>query len=674
MGHFRGCGRLAARAASLAVGVCLASLVGAPAAAAGPTWLDPFTFGTGDATPGAAEAPLLLTGSVDGYRSLPPGFGDTALVFFRGGDDPAAGPARALYRTRSRSGELSAQEHVAPGVDQTPLAVAAGPALLWKDNPGERLMLTDETVREERVSVQINSPATRFDDATVVTGHDTIVGWRNETTGRAQVRAYSDFFGLYPTVDVSPPGIDALDPVVAGNALVAWRTPAGEIQLREVVKPRTGELGPVETIAAAGDQAEDLRIAVNDQHRVVLVWRSGATGRVMIRERALSGPSPPAQPLSAVGVEADAPQVGLDHDGNATVVWRETDAGVIVKRRRLADGALTAAADVSEREAGADVGPPVLALMRHQGLPSSGAVAAWHDVSEGQIEARAFDLDGPAGDVVDLATSAGVSQPAIAGDPTERNALVAWRDEENDRIDAAAFDGNAPIPVQPWPYIDVYESTCPCSYPLAVYDAWSAVGPTRWDFDDGSPPAQGAKVTHAFRYGVFDPWVTTEDAVGNKRMYLGMVRPGDDGRIWSLPYLVQLRKARLTRKRFRVAKRSTPVSARLARGTTIVYEAFGGRLRTGISVQGRAAGRKAGRRCVTPTRQNRRRRPCVRWTRVGKLYRSHIGGTQRVRFTGRIRDRKLRPGRYRFGLRSVLRADPTIVSKLVRLHFRVLGG
>ncbi len=71
-----------------------------------------------------------------------------------------------------------------------------------------------------------------------------------------------------------------------------------------------------------------------------------------------------------------------------------------------------------------------------------------------------------------------------------------------------------------------------------------------------------------------------------------------------------------------------------------------------IAVQRRTIGRRRGRRCRKATRRNRRSRRCVRYVRVRlrTLVRNQRAGRRSVVFTGRVRRRKLGPGRYRFVL------------------------
>ena len=90
-----------------------------------------------------------------------------------------------------------------------------------------------------------------------------------------------------------------------------------------------------------------------------------------------------------------------------------------------------------------------------------------------------------------------------------------------------------------------------------------------------------------------------------------------------------------------------------------------------FTVQRRSAGRRVGRRCVVPNRRNRGRRRCVRYVTLrGSFTHQGAAGTNRFRFTGRLRRRKLAPARYR------LVGVPTDAAgnrgRAVRARFRIV--
>jgi hypothetical protein len=89
-------------------------------------------------------------------------------------------------------------------------------------------------------------------------------------------------------------------------------------------------------------------------------------------------------------------------------------------------------------------------------------------------------------------------------------------------------------------------------------------------------------------------------------------------------------------------RRRTPV------GTTVSFRVDETSL-VRFRVQKRSTGRKVGRKCRKATRSNRRRKKCARWTTVrGSFAVTGTEGRNKFRFTGRLRNRKLRPGTYRF--------------------------
>ena len=64
----------------------------------------------------------------------------------------------------------------------------------------------------------------------------------------------------------------------------------------------------------------------------------------------------------------------------------------------------------------------------------------------------------------------------------------------------------------------------------------------------------------------------------------------------------------------------------------------------------RRAGRRSGRRCVKPTRANRRARACTRYVAVGT---TAVRGRVSRHFSGRVRRRVLRPGAYRLQVTAI---------------------
>ena len=105
----------------------------------------------------------------------------------------------------------------------------------------------------------------------------------------------------------------------------------------------------------------------------------------------------------------------------------------------------------------------------------------------------------------------------------------------------------------------------------------------------------------------------------------------------------------LSPTRFRAARRGPSIAAKT--GSRISYKLSEAATLT-FRVERAAAGRRAHGRCVKPKRANRTLKRCTRYTALrGVLTREGAAGTNSFTFTGRLRGRKLRAGRYR--LRAV---------------------
>ncbi len=91
------------------------------------------------------------------------------------------------------------------------------------------------------------------------------------------------------------------------------------------------------------------------------------------------------------------------------------------------------------------------------------------------------------------------------------------------------------------------------------------------------------------------------------------------------------------RKPRKPRKTGTKVSYRLSEAASVRF-----------TVERARAGRRVGRRCLAPTRANRKRPKCTRFTAAAGSF-THSGkpGANSFRFSGRIGGRKLAPGAYR---------------------------
>jgi len=106
----------------------------------------------------------------------------------------------------------------------------------------------------------------------------------------------------------------------------------------------------------------------------------------------------------------------------------------------------------------------------------------------------------------------------------------------------------------------------------------------------------------------------------------------------------------MTRTTFVVSKSATSkfgvAAAFRPLGTAFLYR-LSEAARARIAIARALPGRRSGGRCVAPTFALRHATRCTRFVRKGTLTRTSRRGANRVRFSGRIGTRALRPGRYR---------------------------
>jgi hypothetical protein len=103
--------------------------------------------------------------------------------------------------------------------------------------------------------------------------------------------------------------------------------------------------------------------------------------------------------------------------------------------------------------------------------------------------------------------------------------------------------------------------------------------------------------------------------------------------------------------RFRASARTIPAAAagpRAARARGLRFRfRLTERARVRIAIQRGLEGRRRGRRCVAPGRARKRARRCTRWRTLTTRRTAGTPGPNSIRFSGKVRGRPLKPGRYR---------------------------
>ena len=137
-------------------------------------------------------------------------------------------------------------------------------------------------------------------------------------------------------IDVSDAGGDAFEQQLAvdqsGNEHHTWtRWDGSNTRIQYRLRDQAGNFDPVQTVSDPGQNASQPAMDVDDDGNVVAVWieAQGSHVRVPAAERPAGGSFGSVQTVSAAGQNADRPRVSIDSAGKAVAVWVQ-----YVSRRR----------------------------------------------------------------------------------------------------------------------------------------------------------------------------------------------------------------------------------------------------------------------------------------------------------------------------------------------------
>ena len=194
------------------------------------------------------------------------------------------------------------------------------------------------------------------------------------------------------------------------------------------------------------------------------------------------------------------------------------------------------------------------------------------------------------------------------------------------------------------------------------------IGAGTADPNDGPTDRDGVTHPTAPAIGAYEfvPGTTTGGGDGG-----GTGATGGDGSVATIATISRLHQ---THAVFAAGSSSTPVNAQAARrhhrGTVFSFR-LDQPATVRIAIQRNVAGRRLGHRC-RPDRPKLHLRPrCRRWVGVATLTRGGHAGRNIVAFSGRIRGKTLKPGRYRAGFTAT---DTAGRSRPQRLGFKIVKG
>ena len=385
---------------------------------------------------------------------------------------------------------------------------------------------------------------------------------------------------------------------------------------------------------------------------------TGVTCLSSVRTKVVAGRRPVAlgtwAPLATFddifGVSNSSPAVASTSTGEALVAW----ASFVSDHWRVRNA--VGPAGTSTFGAAADVPGTATAageeLFDTRLVPQMGGEAMLAFIrgmgTDWSVEYAQRPAGGSFGNASPATATAQVPSVMELGSSPAGDVVATWlQDDEagNARVRSLIYDASPPV------FTDVTvpgngEVGGQLAMNASATDAFSPVT-FGWTFGDGASAA-GAATTHAYgATGPFDVTVTAADAAGNSSAATRTTEIAVD------PNPEFLGDILLSNARMRAAARGAsaiPSPGRRRRapiGTRVMFrlsEAASVR----FTVERARPGRRVRGRCVKPTRRNRKRRKCTRYLRQRGSFTVAAGaGETRFRFTGRLRGRKLRPGRYR---------------------------
>jgi PKD domain len=608
---------------SAAVLAVLIVLTGASAASAAPAWIP-----RADLSPAGAFPRVAVSASGDAVAVWEHSDGNNFIVQAatrRPGERFSIGPDLSAPGSDARAPQAALDE--------------AGNAIVVWVRAGVVQAVMRPAGGRFSAPANLSSPGAQSPDLAVDRSGNAVVVWA-QAGGliKAVTRPAGGSFSA--PVDLSAMGVSAEKPQVAidaaGGAIAAWRRVAGTSSaIQRAIRPAGGGFSAPADLSPPTGQADTPALAMDEAGNAVAAWqqRFGSDLVIVGASRPAGADFAAPEPLSETGRNASSPAVAIGAAGNAVVAWARQRPGPpgapdeIQAATRAAGGSFSQPVDVSDLtvpggpsvapQAAMDAaGDAVVVWRRMNGQGNYQAQAATRSAS-GRF-ARAVDLSPPE----DYVLNGDVAMDGAG------NAVAVWPAFKGtaELIQASVYDATPPqLDGLSVPASGVVGT--PVSFSVSPFDAWTAVSST-WSFGDAAG-GSGSAPTHVFTApGTYRVAVNVRDEAGN------LAERASEIAIAAQP---ALRIARLRIAPAAFARRAR-VSYRLNRAATIRFR---------VSRQGRR-GRFVAMR--------------------GGFARASAAGANRFTFNGRLRGRRLRPGRYR------LTAVGAAGGRSARVPFRVLAS
>lgn len=264
-----------------------------------------------------------------------------------------------------------------------------------------------------------------------------------------------------------------------------------------------------QALSGLGQDIANPQVAVNAAGDATAVWvKFGLHDQVQSESFAGSTWSA-IETLTPPGANAADPQVSIDASGTATAVWSETAAFSIVQSGRRTSGTWSATASLSALDN--DAFTPDIAV-NEAGAASAVWVTGQNVIQSSTIAATSPTWSAPSDR---SSPNANCDRPSVAIN-ADGSAVAAWTTGNGVDVltQASLFDVTPPSIVTLNVPVTAQTGT-PVAMSATITDNGSGLGPTSWDFGDGTQATAGLTTTHTYGTpGTFTVTLTPVNSFG----------------------------------------------------------------------------------------------------------------------------------------------------------------
>lgn len=309
--------------------------------------------------------------------------------------------------------------------------------------------------------------------------------------------------------DQSRIGVDA-----TGNATAVWvDSIGGHRTIRSSRLPTASNTWSApQSVSELSADTSNPQLAVNPGGDATTVWVTvGLRRQVQSASRSSAGATwTSVDTLTPPDAVAADPQVGIDAGGSATAVWSQIVGGnALVQSRRRTSGTWSATASLSA--AGSDALTPDLAVN------GAGAASAVWVTGQNVVQSSTIAVASPtwSAPTPRSLANANCDRPSVAMNAAGR-AVAVWTTDSGigGLTQASLFDVTPPsiiamnVPARG-------ETGTPVAMSATVADNGSGLGPTSWDFGDGTRATARDTTAHTYANpGTFTVTLTPVNSFG----------------------------------------------------------------------------------------------------------------------------------------------------------------